>query len=150
MKVPKLLFLSFLVYIITGCTIPVKSTIVPDITPGKIPTTPTQNEMMGDTSFVGCAYNDLNNNGVIDSGEPLLGGIKFEIKAQGWKSWAFGGQSSEGDCAFILVPGALPASAWPVLMRIVLFENLPFEPIGSTEITLDYPQTRANFLFKGK
>jgi hypothetical protein len=103
---------------------------------------------MSDTFFSGCAYLDENANGAIDPEEPLLGGMTFTVTLPG--GIGFGGETSEGYCARITVPGTLPADAWPILARMVASEGVTYEPIGPSEVTLEYSHTRADFLFTAK
>jgi len=114
---------------------------------GRSEPTPTS-VVMADTDFSGCAYLDQDDNGIIDPGEPLLGGLTFTITLAG--GMGFGGGTGDGRCGFILVPGALPADAWPIMARMVVPEDFGFKAVGPTEIMLQHPQRRAEFLFVAK
>jgi hypothetical protein len=107
-----------------------------------------QPQVMSDTFFSGCAHLDENANGAIDPEEPLLGGMTFTVTLAG--GGGFGADTSEGECAFITVPAALPAEAWPILARIAAPDGAAYEAIGPSEVTLEYPDTRADFLFTTK
>ena len=100
-------------------------------------------EPMADTFFSGCAYIDQNGNDALDSGEPLLGGFTFTITLAGGAG--FGAETAEGQCATIIVPSALTEDSWPVNARISIPEGSGYEAIGSTEVALEYPQTKAEF-----
>ena len=112
------------------------------------PTVTPTSPVMGDTFFSGCAYLDENSNGAIDPGEPLLGGMTFVV------TLAWGGESGdvsyEGECAFITIPASLPPDAWPVIVRMEVPDDSPYEAIGPLEIELDYPDTRAEFLLAAR
>jgi hypothetical protein len=110
--------------------------------------TPPQPGVMADTFFSGCAYLDENSNEAIDPEDPLLGGMMFTVTLAG--GTGFGGDTSGGQCAFITVPAALPTEAWPILARMVVPEGAGYEPIGPSEVTLEYRQTRANFLLRAE
>jgi hypothetical protein len=105
-------------------------------------------QAMSDTFFSGCAHLDLNSNGEIDPDEPLLGGMTFAVTLPG--GGGFGADTSEGECAFIVVPASLPAEAWPVLARMTVPDGAAYNLIGPPEVRLDYPETRADFLFSAK
>jgi hypothetical protein len=103
---------------------------------------------MTDTFFNGCAHLDVNDNGAIDPEDSLLGGMTFTVTLAG--GTGFGARSSESECVVILVPAALPAEAWPVLARISAPDGTAYEAVGSTEVTLQYPETRVDVLYKAK
>jgi hypothetical protein len=109
-------------------------------------TTPSASlEPIADTYFSGCAYIDQNDNGTLDSGESLLGGFTFTITLAGGAG--FGAETAEGQCATVIVPSALPEDSWPVTARISIPEGSGYEAVGSTEVALEYPQTKAEFPF---
>jgi hypothetical protein len=107
-----------------------------------------QPQIMSDTFFSGCAHLDANANGAIDPEDPLLGGMTFTVTLAGGAG--FGADTSEDECAFTTVPAALPAEAWPIVARMAAPEGAPYEPIGPSEVTLEYPHTQADFLFTTK
>jgi hypothetical protein len=107
-----------------------------------------QPQVMSDTFFSGCAYLDEDANGAIESTEPLLGGMTFTVTLA--TGGGFGADTPEGKCAFITVPGSLQPEAWPVLARMVAPDGAAYEGIGPSEITLENPHTRADFLFTPK
>lgn len=109
---------------------------------------PTPPEVMADTFFSGCAYLDENSNGEIDPEEPLLGGMTFTVTLIG--GGGFGDETSEERCAFITIPGGLPPGMWPVLARLEAPDDSPYDAIGPLEIELEYPDTRAEFLFAAR
>lgn len=105
-------------------------------------------EILADTFFSGCAYLDQDGDEAIDPGEPLLGGLTFTITLA--SGAGFGDETSAGHCAFIVVPSALPADAWPIVARMTADEGLNYKPIGSSTATLEFPQIRAEFLFEAE
>ena len=107
--------------------------------------TPALPGVMADTFFSGCAYLDENGNGAIDAEEPIVGGVAFTVTLAG--GTGFGGATSEGRCAFITIPADLREDAWPILARMEAPKESPYEPIGPSEIILEYRDTRADFLF---
>ena len=102
-------------------------------------------EPLSDTFFAGCAYIDQNGNAALDPGEPLLAGFTFTVTLAGGAG--FGAKTSEGQCATIIVPSALPKESWPVIARMVTSGGAGYEAVGSSEVVLEYPQTKADFQF---
>ena len=135
--------IAVVLLLLVGCNAPV-ATSVPSTA---IPSTPTpRQEVLADTFFSGCAYLDQDGDEGIDPEEPLLGGLTFTVTLAGGAG--FGDETSEGQCAFITVPSALPAEAWPIVARMIVPDDLEFKPIGSSTVTLEFSQTRAEFLFR--
>ena len=116
--------------------------------PARPSSTPTKPEVMADTFFSGCAYLDENANGIIDPDDLLLGGMTYTVTLAGGAG--FGAGTSDGGCASIIVPGGLSETAWPVQARMAIPDGDAYESIGPSQVTLEYPQTRAEFLFKEK
>jgi len=115
------------------------------ITPPIPSETPSNPSLMADTFFSGCAYLDENGNGTIDAEEQLVGGMAFTITFK--SGMGFGGQTSDGYCASILVPSALPEEAWPLPARMEVPEGSIYKLVGPSEIILENGQTQADFLF---
>jgi len=103
------------------------------------------NDGRSDTFFAGCAYLDQDGNSQFGPGEHLLGGLSFSFTLAGGAG--FGGDSAEGQCAFITVPASLPGEAWPVTVRIRVPEGYDFKLVGPAEIELLRPDTKAEFRF---
>ena len=105
-------------------------------------------ELSADTFFSGCAYLDENANGRIDARDSLLGNMNFAVTLA--SGAGFGGKTSEGRCAFITVPVALLPGAWPVLARMVAPDQVAYKAVGTSMVTLQYPNTATDFLFAPK
>jgi hypothetical protein len=98
-----------------------------------------------DTFFTGCAYLDQDGDGIADRDEDLIGGLLFEVTLAG--GTGFGSETTDGRCAVVTVPSGLQDDAWPVVVRMVVPEAAEVKPVGSGKISLQYPETRAEFLF---
>ena len=108
--------------------------------------TPDSNEMvLADTFFFGCAYLDANSNGELDENDPKLVDMHFTITLAG--GGGFGGRTPEKGCAMVIIPGGLEESHWPVKARMLPPEGSSYELIGEEEILLEYPKTHADFLY---
>jgi hypothetical protein len=118
-----------------------------------VPSTAEQSTATGfgkaDSVFTGCARLDANDNGTIDDGDTLMGGLVFVIKANTWKHYSFGANTVEGECAVVLVPGPFSEAQWPIAVKIFpADDNFEYDPVTPTEVLLPYRETRANFLFR--
>ena len=104
-----------------------------------------QQEPMSDTYFTGCAYLDKDSDGLADAEDPLLGGFAVTFTLAGGAG--FGGETADGQCRTVIVPFGLSSDAWPVVVRMAVPEGSNYRAVASSEITLQHPQTRAEFLF---
>ena len=137
MKMPRTIVPScFLGIILGACGL---SPSVPHVTMTPLP------QVVGDTFFTGCAYLDENSNGEIDAEDTRLGGVTFVVTLAGGAGFEV--ETSESHCALAAVPAALPRESWPVVARMELPEDFPYAPIGPAEVTLEYPESQADFLF---
>jgi hypothetical protein len=109
--------------------------------------TPQRSKILADAFFSGCAYLDENANGRIDPEEPKLGGVLFTVTLEGGAG--FGAKTPEDGCASVVIPGGLGRD-WTVVARMEIPKDAPYRPIGPSEITLEYPQSQANFLFNSR
>jgi hypothetical protein len=111
---------------------------VPETTPAPM--------IMADTFFTGCAYLDTNGNGTVDDGDAPIAGADYVVTLS--QGAGFGSHTFERDgCATVVVPSALPESAWPVVVEMALPAPLSYVAVGEASFTLTYPDTRADFLF---
>jgi hypothetical protein len=106
---------------------------------------PPQQAPMSDTFFTGCAYLDQDADGLIDAEDPLLGGFTYTFTLAGGAG--FGGETTDGQCGMVTVPSGLSSDAWPVVARMAVPERASYKAIGASEITLQHPRTKAEFLF---
>ena len=104
-----------------------------------------QQEPMSDTFFTGCAYLDRDGDGLADAGDPLLGGFTVTFTLAGGAG--FGGETAGGECGTVTVPSGLSSDAWPVVVRMAVPEGAKYKAVASSEIALQHPQARAEFLF---
>ena len=100
-----------------------------------------------DKGRFGHAYVDANGNGKIDPDDPGLEDARFQVSL----SWGGGSAASTGEdgSAWIVIPGGLSEKDWPVKARIDPPPDSSYELVGAAEVTLAYPKSRAEFLFKG-
>ncbi len=101
--------------------------------------------VLADTFFFGHAYVDTNGNGHIDEQDAPLAGAPFAVTLQG--GGGFGGTTAKDGTAFVVVPGGLDESYWPVTAQMKAPEGSAYQVVGPDEILLEYPKTRAEFLF---
>jgi len=103
--------------------------------------------VLGDSNFSGCAYLDANANGTIDDQDTPIGEMKFAITLS--KGAGFGGITSKIDgCASILIPSPLSETAWPVEASMEIPPLIKYVPVGDKKVTVKYPDTHVDFLFK--
>jgi hypothetical protein len=53
----------------------------------------------------------------------------------------------DSGCATVTVPGGIGEKYWPVTVRVKPPEGTEYELVGPAEITLEYPESHADFLF---
>ena len=99
----------------------------------------------GDTFFTGCAFLDQNANGLVDSEDTPIERMSFVITLTG--GTGFGAATETTGCATVTIPARLGSDAWPVVTHMNMPPASTYVPVGDSEITLSYPDTRANFLF---
>lgn len=102
--------------------------------------------ILTDTFFTGCAFLDKNENGIVDDEDTPIGGISFTITLS--EGTGFGAITSNDDgCATTIVPMGLPKESWPVVAQMTMPQTPAYIPIGDIKATLEYPDTRVDFLF---
>jgi len=102
--------------------------------------------ILADTFFTGCAFLDKNANGLVDSEDTPIGGMSFSVTLS--EGTGFGALTSDNDgCASTIIPMGLPREAWPVVAQMKMPQTSTYIPIGEIRVTLEYPDTRADFLF---
>jgi hypothetical protein len=101
---------------------------------------------MADWFFFGCVYLDANRNGQVDPDvDDKIPGAVFSVSLKGGAG--IGDTTSTDRCATAAVPGGLGPEDWPVTATVVLPDGLDYEPVGPTEVVLDYPESHVDFLF---
>lgn len=102
-------------------------------------------EILADTFFSGCAYLDNNQNGEMDADDTPLSALTFTVTLAG--GGGFGSQTNETGCATVTVPGGASEDFYPLWLEMVPEDAHLYVPIHSAQIVLEYPDTKAAFLF---
>lgn len=109
-----------------------------------VPATPTA-AVFADWFFHGCAFVDANGNEEIDTADEPLKGAMLLVGLKG--GVGFGSATFSDGCATVTVPGGLSEDYWPVTLRMNPPPDTDYELVGPTEFILEYPESRADFLF---
>jgi hypothetical protein len=116
-------------------------------TPTSKPSSKSNQEILADAFFFGCAYLDSNENKYIDENDEPIKNAVFLVKLPA------GGltvRTGSDGCATLVVPGGVKRSAWPVETRMDPPPETDLKMISPTPVTLEYPNSHADFLFEVK
>jgi hypothetical protein len=145
MRVPlRILSLVSIILLLCSCTQP-ETPLPATPEPEDTPTPRATRKILADTFFFGHAYLDANGNDEIDEDDPGLKGALFMVSPSGGAGLtAYAG--SDGS-AFIVIPGGLRETDWPVMARMEPPPDSSYELVGPEEVVLEYPKSSADFLF---
>jgi hypothetical protein len=115
-----------------------------DLAVPREPATPTPG-ILADALFHGCAYLDSNRNGKTDPNDQAMGDAQFVVTLR--EGAGFGAFTTASGCATVVVPGGLPEESWPVTVHMEPAEESGYELVTPAKVVLQYPDTRADFLF---
>ena len=100
---------------------------------------------VADTFFTGCAFLDQNANERVDRDDTFFGDMTFVITLSGGAG--FVASTADTGCAIVAIPAPLETGAWPVVAQMEMPQPSAFARVGDLEVTLAYPDTRADFRF---
>jgi hypothetical protein len=115
-----------------------------DLPGSREPATPTPG-ILADTFFHGCAYLDSNSNGTPGPDAQAVGGAQFVVTLR--EGAGFGAFTGASGCATVVVPGGLSEESWPVTVSMEPPEEAGYLSVSPAKVVLEYPDTRADFLF---